>query len=146
MSRYFTRNSAEALLPEIDAALRTALRLRAENRQAGEELNQATQRIHMMGGTRVRPAAILSLRAKRDTAAAGCQEAVEQVQALGCLIKDLDIGLVDFPTLFHGQEVYLCWKLGEPAIEHWHGVEEGFAGRKAIDDEFLQHHRGEREN
>ena len=146
MTRYFTRDEAEALLPEIDAALRTARRLRDENRQAGAELEQATQRIHMMGGTRVRPSAILSLRAQRDTAAAGFQEAVDQVQTLGCLIKDLDLGLIDFPALYRGQEVYLCWKLGEPAIDHWHPVDEGFAGRRAIDEEFLAGLRVEPEN
>jgi hypothetical protein len=59
-------------------------------------------------------------------------------------VKDLDIGLVDFPTTFNGVEVYLCWKLGEPGIEFWHGVEEGFRGRKPIDREFLENHRGDR--
>ena len=52
--------------------------------------------------------------------------------------------LVDFPTLFKGVEVYLCWKLGEPAIDFWHGIDEGFRGRKPIDKEFLDHHRGDR--
>jgi len=57
-------------------------------------------------------------------------------------VKDLDIGLVDFPTLFRGAEVYLCWRLGEPAIQFWHGVDEGFAKRKAIDQDFRDHHNG----
>jgi hypothetical protein len=59
------------------------------------------------------------------------------------VVKDLDIGLIDFPTLFHGVEVYLCWKLDEPAIEFWHGVDEGFRGRKAIDRDFRDNHRGD---
>jgi len=46
------------------------------------------------------------------------------------VIKDLDVGLIDFPTLFRGKEVYLCWRMGESGIRHWHGVDEGFAGRK----------------
>ena len=57
---------------------------------------------------------------------------MEQVQSFGCLIKDLDVGLIDFPTLYRGEEVYLCWKLGEDGIEFWHGVSEGFRGRKKI--------------
>ena len=65
------------------------------------------------------------------------------MQAIGCVVKDLDIGLIDFPTEFRGEEVYLCWKLGEPRIEFWHGVEEGFRGRKAIDQDFRDHHRGD---
>jgi hypothetical protein len=146
MTRYFTRAQAEALLPEIDAGLRNARRFRDENRRAGEALQQATQRIHVLGGTRVNPSAILALRAQRDTAAAGFKESVEQIHSLGCLIKDLDLGLVDFPALYRGAEVYLCWKLGEPAIEYWHGVDEGFAGRKIIDDDFLAELRGAPEN
>jgi hypothetical protein len=63
---------------------------------------------------------------------------------MGVLVKDLDTGLVDFPTLFRGVEVYLCWKLGENGIEFWHGVEEGFRGRKSIDQDFLDHHEGDR--
>ena len=61
----------------------------------------------------------------------------------GCLVKDLDKGLVDFPTLFRGEEVYLCWKMDEPAIQFWHSVEEGFSGRKQIDQEFRDNHRGD---
>jgi hypothetical protein len=48
--------------------------------------------------------------------------------------------------LLHGEEVYLCWKLGESAIHFWHGVHEGFRGRKPIDQEFIEHHQGERPN
>ena len=82
-------------------------------------------------------------RAKRDAAAARLRDAVERVHEFGCLVKDLDIGLIDFPTLFRGEEVYLCWKLGEPGIAFWHGVDEGFPGRKAIDRDFLDHHEGD---
>ena len=71
------------------------------------------------------------------------REAIEQMQELGCVIKDLDTGLLDFPTLFRGKEVYLCWKLGEPSIGFWHGVDEGFRGRKPIDQDFLDHHEGD---
>jgi hypothetical protein len=60
-------------------------------------------------------------------------------------VKDLDIGLIDFRCYYHGEEVYLCWKLGEPGIAWWHGLEEGYRGRRPIDEEFLKHHRGERE-
>jgi hypothetical protein len=55
------------------------------------------------------------------------------------MVKDLDIGLIDFPTLFRGREVYLCWRMGETGIRYWHG-EEGFRGRKEIDRDFLDNH------
>jgi len=60
---------------------------------------------------------------------AGCVDRLEQ---LGVLVKDLDSGLVDFPALRHGEEVLLCWQVGEDDVAYWHGVEEGFAGRKPL--------------
>lgn len=64
---------------------------------------------------------------------------------MGCEIKDLNSGVLDFRTLYKGEEVYLCWELGESGISHWHGLQEGFAGRKPVDEEFRRNHRGRRE-
>jgi hypothetical protein len=58
---------------------------------------------------------------------------VERLEELGVVIKDLDAGLVDFPALRDGDDVLLCWRVGEPSVEFWHDLEEGFAGRKPID-------------
>ena len=71
---------------------------------------------------------------------------MERINNWGVQVKDLDTGLIDFPTLYKGREVLLCWKLGEERIAYWHGVEEGFRGRKAIDDEFREEHRGSAPN
>ena len=60
-------------------------------------------------------------------------ELLHQIQATGALVKDIDTGLVDFPALRAGQEVYLCWKYGEEKIEYWHEIEAGFAGRQSIE-------------
>jgi hypothetical protein len=58
---------------------------------------------------------------------------VDKLDELGVEIKDLDAGLLDFPALREGTEVELCWQVGEDAVEYWHGIGEGFAGRKPID-------------
>ena len=58
---------------------------------------------------------------------------VDKLDELGVQIKDLDAGLLDFPALREGTEVELCWQVGEDAVEYWHGIGEGFAGRKPID-------------
>jgi hypothetical protein len=142
MPRYFTLAEAERMLPAVDRTLREALQHKSEYQTADEELNQQTQRIRMAGGSRVNPGTFLAMRARRDTNAAALKEIFERVEEMGVLIKDLDIGLIDFLTLYHGREVCLCWKLGEEGIHFWHGLEEGFRGRKVIDDEFLQNHRG----
>jgi hypothetical protein len=143
MPRHFRLAEAEQMLPEVEQALRDALFHKSEYQAAEEELNQSTQRIRMAGGSRVNPAPILAARARRDTSANALREIFEHVEEMGVLIKDLDIGLIDFLTHYHGREVCLCWKLGEDHIRFWHGTDEGFRGRKPIDDEFMQNHRGD---
>jgi len=144
MPKRFTLAEAQRLIPEVDRLLREAVALKSEYQEAEGATQGLNQRIMMMGGMTVdRPQAI-EARKRRDAAVASLRAALERVQEIGCVVKDLDIGLVDFPTLFRGEEVYLCWKLGETAIEYWHGVDEGFRGRKSIDQDFRDHHRGDR--
>jgi hypothetical protein len=57
---------------------------------------------------------------------------VDELEALGVLVKDLDRGLVDFPCVHRGRELLLCWELGEDEVAYWHGLEEGFAGRRPL--------------
>lgn len=59
--------------------------------------------------------------------------ALKQLEALGCFMKDLQLGLIDFYCLHQDKLIFLCWKMGEEAITFWHDVEEGYAGRKPID-------------
>jgi hypothetical protein len=144
MPRRFTHAEAQRLLPEVGRLLREALDAKTEYQEAEQAIRDLSERVMLMGGIIVDRERSLNARARRDAAAAMLKGAVEAVQETGCLVKDLDIGLVDFPTLFNGVEVYLCWRLGEPGIEFWHGVEEGFKGRKQIDQDFLKNHRGDR--
>jgi hypothetical protein len=143
MPRYFTLQQAEKLLPEVGSAIRDAIHQKSVYQQAEEEWQGFSTRVTLMGGMRVDHSEVMGLKQRRESAARRLKDAVEKIQDYGCVVKDLDIGLIDFPTLFHGEEVYLCWKLGESGIEFWHGVHEGFRGRKAIDAEFLAEHRGE---
>src|SRR5215207_9986131 len=57
----------------------------------------------------------------------------DQLEEMDVVVRDLESGLIDFPSLLGGQEVYLCWLLGEPSVGHWHAVEGGFAGRRLLD-------------
>ncbi len=143
MPRHFTLTEAERMLPDVDRALRDALFHKAEYQTAEAELNATMQGIRMAGGSRVNPGPILATRARRDASTGALREVFERIEQMGVLVKDLDIGLIDFLTLYQGREVCLCWKLGEERIRFWHGMEEGFAGRKPIDDEFLENHRGD---
>jgi hypothetical protein len=144
MARRFTLAEAQSLIPRVDTLLREAVSLKTDYQEAEHVIQAMAQRVSLMGGMMVNREQAIDSRNRRDAVAAKLRAAIEQVQEFGCVIKDLDMGLIDFPTLLRGVEVYLCWKLGEPKIAFWHGVDEGFRGRKAIDQDFLDHHRGDR--
>ena len=144
MPRRFTLTEAQSLIPNIDPVLRKAIRLKSDYAEAEQQMESLSRRIQMMGGLVVNREQAIEARERRDTASAKLREAIQEVEEFGCVVKDLDVGLIDFPTLFQGREVYLCWKLGEPSIGFWHGTNEGFAGRKAIDQDFRDQHRGDR--
>ena len=143
MPRYFTLDQAHRTLPHVEDTIRRAIDLKADFESADGELRELMRRVMASGGMNVDREHVANLRNSREESASKLKTAIETIQELGCVVKDLDIGLLDFPTLYKGQEVYLCWRLGEAQIEHWHGVDEGFRGRKPIDDDFLANHAGD---
>jgi hypothetical protein len=143
MPKRFTLAQAQNLIPTLDPLLRKAIEWKAQYAEADRKFEAFHRRIAVTGGVLVNRDRAASIKSNRDSAARRLKELIAEVQEYGCLIKDLDIGLLDFPTWFRGREVYLCWKLGEPAIAFWHGTDEGFAGRKEIDRDFRDHHRGD---
>jgi len=145
MARRFKLDEALRLLPQVSRQMQRAVALKSEYDEAQGEIQAMADRVSKSGGMIVDRDRVRESRSRRESALNQLRESIEEVQGYGCVIKDLDTGLLDFPTLFRGNEVYLCWKLGESTIEYWHGVDEGFAGRKAIDQEFLDHHEGEAE-
>jgi hypothetical protein len=146
MPRFFTIQQAERLLPEVELIIQDAIAAKSGYEQAEEEMQNFSRRIMMLGGVVVDHSKVSAQREQRESSGQLLKAAMEKIEEIGCLVKDLDIGLIDFPTLLHGEEVYLCWKLGEPGIHYWHGVNEGFQGRKAIDQGFLANHQGELPN
>ncbi|MBV9612972.1 MAG: DUF2203 domain-containing protein [Acidobacteriaceae bacterium] len=143
MARFFTLLEAETLLPEIERLLRSIIEVKQHYEAAASELNAITQRITLTGGMNAPRERLARIRARKDASAGALKSAVERLEEIGVLLKDVDTGLIDFPTLYRGKEVYLCWKLGETGIAFWHHVEDGFRGRRAIDSDFLSHHRSE---
>lgn len=136
MPRYFTLREAEALLPVVRSRLESAINSRTELAAIDSEMQELTARINLSGGIEINPGEVARRKFHRASLVQSIEEEVEQIQSSGCLVKDLDSGLLDFPALIGDDEVYLCWKLGEPRIEWWHRVEDGFAGRRRIGDEF----------
>lgn len=130
----------------MERLLRDALFHKHEFQKAHEEMERTTERIRMAGGSRVNPGAMLSLRVQRDTSATTLKGVLDTLEETGALVKDLDVGLIDFLSMYQNREVCLCWKLGEDGIHFWHGLDEGFSGRKPIDADFLENHRGDSTN
>jgi hypothetical protein len=134
---------AEGALPEVERLLRGLIQLKSDYEQNDAELTQINQRITLAGGMVAPRERVAQLRSRKDAAARGLKSTLEQIQEIGCQLKDIETGLIDFPTLYRDREVYLCWKLGESGIGYWHHVEDGFRGRRPIDGDFLANHRGE---
>ena len=132
--KYFNRREAEELLPLIGHSLKEALRIKKSADALHEDINRAATRIMVLGGSIPPYAELNRKKAAHDKAGSELREIIEKIQQTGCVVKDLEIGLVDFPSLRKGEEVYLCWKLGEARIAYYHGIEEGFAGRKPLDE------------
>lgn len=132
--KLFTLREAQELLPVIVPYLEQARDQKRRMDQLDEDLARASAQIMILGGSLPPRAELAGKRAERDQVAAALKESIGEVARTGCLIKDLDVGLVDFPAILRGEEVYLCWKLGEERIEYWHRVHEGFVGRKLIDE------------
>jgi hypothetical protein len=132
--KYFDRREAEELLPRIVPWLEKARDEKQRIDAFKTELTQAASRIMVLGGTFPPFAELRRQKSEHDEAALRLVEIVNRIQETGCLVKDLDLGLVDFPSLLEGEEVYLCWKLGEQRIAFWHGIDEGYGGRKPLDE------------
>ena len=122
------------LLPALEPQLQEARRQKQKIDALKEELTKAASRIMVLGGSFPPYAELAQQKAESDQVARKLLETVQKIQETGCVVKDLDLGLVDFPSLLKGEEVYLCWKLGEERIGYWHGIEEGFSGRKPLNE------------
>jgi len=133
--KYFNRQEAEELLPLIERSLVEAQECRAKVEDLDRELTRAKTDIMARGGSLPAYGKLASNRSEREERVARLQSAIEHIQDTGCLLKDLDQGLIDFPAMREGEEVYLCWKLGEERIGYWHRIEDGFAGRQPLDED-----------
>jgi hypothetical protein len=129
--RYFTVSEANELLPEVRSLAESLVEHRRGMRLAAERRARLTARIAGNGGD-LDPQEPSELDEEFERESQAVARAAADLQRLGVQVKDLDRGLVDFPALHKGEEVLLCWQVGEDEIGHWHGVDEGFAGRKPL--------------
>jgi hypothetical protein len=122
--RHFSREEANALLPQLTALLSQLQEAKDEltDTQAHEALSEAAPTNG--GGEQGRQVGVAFLEVRRI---------LETVEQAGIVLRDIDQGLVDFPALIDGREVYLCWELGEDEVGYWHDLEGGYGGREPLD-------------
>ena len=138
MPRTFTVSEAETLLPVLESLLRSAIEAKKLIEEVDAEQQALANRIFVNGGTLVNVVKVARRKAEREKALQKAKDAVAEIDATGVQVKDLDIGLLDFPCVVGDEVILLCWKLGEKGITHWHGMEEGFKGRKPIDERIIK--------
>jgi hypothetical protein len=139
--RTFTLDEAQSLLPVLESLLRTAIGGKKIMEDFEGEMQSLNHRIFLNGGTHVDVVAVARRKAERTKAEQRAKDAIAEIDSIGVQVKDLDIGLLDFPCEVEGSIVLLCWRMGESSITHWHSPEEGFAGRKPIDERITRSKR-----
>jgi hypothetical protein len=132
--RTFTLDEAQTLLPILESLLRTTIDSKKLMEDVEAEMQSLAHRIFLNGGTHIDVASVARRKAERGRAEQRAKDALAEIDSIGVQVKDIDIGLLDFPCDVNGETVLLCWKMGEKSISHWHGLAEGFAGRKRIDE------------
>lgn len=142
----FSLEEAQNLLPVIESLLRTSIESKKKIEAIEEDFKKINHTIFLRGGMHLDIVKYARLRAESDKAIQRVKDAMAEIESIGAQVKDLDIGLIDFPCNVDGTTVLLCWKLGENGITHWHGTSEGFAGRKPIDERIRRAGRSKKVN
>ena len=122
--RYFTVEEANECIPELMDEISLLRAIRAQLAGLHAMITPLLEVVSSNGGSRHTPELL--------KATARFQEVLDRIAARGCHLKGLDPGLVDFPHLRQGREVYLCWQMGEKEIRYWHEIDDGFDGRQPL--------------
>jgi len=130
--RYFSPADVEALIPRLTAVMERVLGARREAMTVEQRMKAEQQRITMAGGAAFDRDTWVADQERRERLVERMRAGLDAITRLGGVTKDLEQGLVDFPHVREGREVNLCWKFGEKAIRYWHGLDEGYAGRKPL--------------
>jgi hypothetical protein len=132
-SKIFTLRDAERLRAQLEPILIEAIEARRKLAELEDQLAKLAERVQQSGGMMVSFEKAAKQRLERNRLAEAIQSALERIHATGCVVKDIEVGLLDFPARINGEAVYLCWRLGEDRIRFYHSQDEGFSGRKPID-------------
>lgn len=122
--RLFSLSEANRMIPELEEHLSAIKKGKAVLVHTKDEIKKASRNAQFGGGSFAAPHYITALERINDT--------LQKIQELGVVVKDVEMGLCDFPHMLDGRIVYLCWKFGEPEVQWWHEVDSGYSGRKPL--------------
>jgi len=130
--KYFTPQQANKVLPEVKRKFNMIVALR-------DQIVDMQQELDRMIDSNATLESYMKKKQELNAAVSNLYKAIEDVEAMGVMVKSVDEGLLDFPSMRFNEEVWLCWKAGEDEVKFWHGKNEGFSGRKPlpISDESL---------
>lgn len=134
---YFTLSEARALVPYVQRDLAKLQETKREFERLYHELRMGKEQLAygLTPGSEPSGDPFFEMECRLEFLQLEAKSSIRQFFEKGIQIKDIDIGLVDFPAILNGEEVLLCWKQGEPTIEYYHSAEAGFSGRRRIEDE-----------
>jgi hypothetical protein len=129
--RVFTPAEARAVLEEVREHAERLVTARADQLAARARLFELTAAAQG-NGHRLDGELMVTVREEVELAESLLAESLAALEEIGVVVKDIDAGLIDFPSVREGKDVFLCWQVGEPDVMWWHGREDGFRGRKPI--------------
>jgi len=136
--RTFTLDEAQALVPVLGSLLKTAIDGKNAAERIEQEFKAVSSRVFLNGGTLLDVVQLAARKRERERLIQKIKDALAEIEASGVLVKDLEMGLLDFPCEVDDRTILLCWKLGEKTITHWHGTDEGYRYRKPIDEKIAK--------
>lgn len=130
MPQYFTLDEANRLLPRLRELVPQAQECKRRVDALGEEVAVLARKA--AGNGRLAGQEVKAKRSALEEAARALDESLKQIAELGCEVKGIDQGLIDFLSRREGRDVYLCWRIGEDEVSYWHEIQTGFAGRQPL--------------
>lgn len=138
--RIFSLTEAERTRSELEPVLLEAMEARRRAKAIDEKMTELATRIQMSGGMRFDYQHAGAQRLEQNHLESSIADALEKIHSTGCVVKDLDVGLLDFPARLNNEDIYYCWRVGEDRIRFYHRQDEGFAGRRPIDPRDADYH------
>ena len=131
--KLFSLTEAERTRVELEPVLLEAMEARRRAKAINDKMTELATRIQLSGGMRFDYQQAGQQRLEQNNLESSIAQALEKIHSTGCVVKDLDTGLLDFPARLNDEDIYFCWRVGEDRIRFYHRQDEGFAGRRPID-------------